>query len=186
MANYSKWDNIDDSDDEADNAMERAQALNERGSKLLTGQGSKRQPAAALECFEQACKQLLQSNGKPINSDARDLAGGILLNMAVAAHDLKRHQKVVEHATAVLNLEPANAYDRGQAHMWRATGREGLGQLKEAIDDLKVTLKLDPSNAEAGTRLSNAERQRSPRRRPATRNPVRLLRQGAGDGRDAG
>ena len=51
---YSKWDNLDDSDDEADNALEKAQALNERGSKLLTGQGKAPQPEAALECFEQA------------------------------------------------------------------------------------------------------------------------------------
>ena len=87
---YSKWDNLDDSDDEADNALEKAQALNERGSKLLTGQGKAAQPEAALECFEQACKQLLH-NGKPISSDARDLAGGVMLNMAVAAHELKRH-----------------------------------------------------------------------------------------------
>lgn len=157
MANYSKWDNIEDSDDDADDAMERAQALNERGTKLLMGQGKKPQPEAALEVFEQARKQLLQ-NGKPVSSDARDLAGGVLLNMAVAAHDLKRHEKVVEHATAVLDLEPANPYDRGQAYMWRAAGREQLGELREAIDDLKVALKLDPSNAEAGQRLANAER----------------------------
>ena len=90
---YSKWDNLDDSDDEADNALEKAQALNERGSKLLTGQGKAAQPEAALECFEQACKQLLH-NGKPISSDARDLAGGVMLNMAVAAHELKRHSPV--------------------------------------------------------------------------------------------
>mgnify|MGYP001286868423 CR=1 FL=1 len=90
---YSKWDHLDDSDDEADNALEKAQALNERGSKLLTGQGKAAQPEAALECFEQACKQLLH-NGKPISSDARDLAGGVMLNMAVAAHELKRHSPV--------------------------------------------------------------------------------------------
>ena len=90
---YSKWDNLDDSDDEADNALEKAQALNERGSKLLTGQGKAAQPEAALECFEQACKQLLH-NGKPISSDARDLAGGVMLNMAVAAHELKRDSPV--------------------------------------------------------------------------------------------
>lgn len=90
MSNYSKWDNLDDSDDEADNALEKAQALNERGSKLLTGQGKAPQPEAALECFEQACKQLLR-DGKPVSSDARDLAGGLMLNMAVAAHELKRH-----------------------------------------------------------------------------------------------
>ena len=189
---YAKWDNLDDSDDEADNALEKAQALNERGSKLLTGQGKVPQPEAALECFEQACKQLLR-NGKPVSSDARDLAGGVMLNMAVAAHELKchsllsraavmapqlvvrspslgrralrtpeehpsraghigsmvscrpsilsrqaarasyhklrpnvsnlhpcasrRHEKVIAHAAAVLDLEPANAYDRGQAHM---------------------------------------------------------------------
>ena len=223
---YSKWDNLDDSDDEADNALEKAQALNERGSKLLTGQGKAPQPEAALECFEQACKQLLR-DGKPVSSDARDLAGGVMLNMAVAAHELKRHspveravlvapqladpvawdarasgddgcthpgetpqlprpqwphvvlpfacarvarvaafnfqaalrkwspslqpdafslhpyasrrhEKVVTHAAAVLDLEPANAYDRGQAHMWRATGREALGDLRGAIEDLKV------------------------------------------------
>ena len=91
MSNYSKWDNLDDSDDEADNALEKAQALNERGSKLLTGQGKAPQPEAALECFEQACKQLLR-DGKPVSSDARDLAGGVMLNMAVAAHELKRHR----------------------------------------------------------------------------------------------
>ena len=178
---YSKWDNLDDSDDEADNALEKAQALNERGSKLLTGQGKAAQPEAALECFEQACKQLLH-NGKPISSDARDLAGGVMLNMAVAAHELKRHspvelchgssrspgtlslgssrwppslqphafslppcasrrhESVVTHAAAVLDLEPANAYDRGQAHMWRAVGREALGDLRGAIEDLKVCL----------------------------------------------
>ena len=187
---YSKWDNLDDSDDEADNALEKAQALNERGSKLLTGQGKAAQPEAALECFEQACKQLLH-NGKPISSDARDLAGGVMLNMAVAAHELKRHspvesravlgsatvgssrsprapglgssrwppslqlhafslppcasrrhESVVTHAVAVLDLEPANAYDRGQAHMWRAVGREALGDLRGAIEDLKVRLNL--------------------------------------------
>ena len=182
---YSKWDNLDDSDDEADNALEKAQALNERGSKLLTGQGKAAQPEAALECFEQACKQLLH-NGKPISSDARDLAGGVMLNMAVAAHELKRHspvesravlgsatvgssrspgtlslgssrwppslpphacrlpsrrhESVVTHAAAVLDLEPANAYDRGQAHMWCAVGRQALGDLRGAIEDLKARL----------------------------------------------
>ena len=98
---YSKWDSLDDSDDEADNALEKAQALNERGSKLLTGQGKAAQPEAALECFEQACKQLLH-NGKPISSDARDLAGGVMLNMAVAAHELKRHTPVEFRATVLI------------------------------------------------------------------------------------
>ena len=48
---------------------------------------------------------------------------------------------MVTHAAAVLDLEPANAYDRGQAHMWRATGREALGDFRGAIADLKVCLK---------------------------------------------
>ena len=87
---YSKWDNLDDSDDD-DDALEKANALNERGSKLLTGQGKTPQPEAALKCFEQACKELLR-DGKPVSSDARDLAGGVMLNMAVAAHELKRHR----------------------------------------------------------------------------------------------
>ena len=102
---YSKWDNLDDSDDEADNALEKAQALNERGSKLLTGQGKAPQPEAALECFEQACKQLLH-NGKPISSDARDLAGGVMLNMSVAAHELKRHTPVEFRATVGSSRSP--------------------------------------------------------------------------------
>ena len=50
----------------------------------------------------------------------------------------RRHENVVSHAAAVLDLEPANAYDRGQAHMWRATGREALGDFRGAIEDLKV------------------------------------------------
>ena len=45
------------------------------------------------DCQSFACKQLLH-NGKPISSDARDLAGGVMLNMAVAAHELKRHSPV--------------------------------------------------------------------------------------------
>ena len=49
---------------------------------------------------------------------------------------------MVTHAAAVLDLEPANAYDRGQAHMWRAVGREALGDLRGAIEDLKVRLNL--------------------------------------------
>ena len=56
-------------------------------------------------------------------------------------HASRRHEKVVTHAAAVLDLEPANAYDRGQAHMWRATGREALGDFRGAIADLKVCRK---------------------------------------------
>ena len=108
MTNYSKWDSIEDSDDDADDALERAQALNERGSGLLAGKGS---AAEALECLAQARKLLIDARGKPISSEARDLAGGVLLNAAVASDALKRYDKVVEHAEAVLALEPTNPYD---------------------------------------------------------------------------
>lgn len=157
MANYAKWDSIDDSDDEtnaANDAMEQANGLSERACGLIQSGRA----AEAYSTLESARKLLFDRHGKPTSSDARDLAGGLLLNMAVAAHDLKRPQQVYDAAVAALALEPTAPYDRSQAHMWRGVGHEGLGRLKEAVQDLKVAVKLDSGNAEAGQRLANAER----------------------------
>ena len=171
MANYSKWDNLDDSDDEdaANDTLERARGLSERAAGLLLsiatmpfaskhGEVSVSKAAEAFGMLEDAKKLLFDRHGKPISSVARDMAGGLLLNMAVAAHDLKRPQEVHDAAVAALALEPTIPYDRSQAHMWRGVGHEGLGRLKEAVEDLKVAVKLDSGNAEAGQRLANAER----------------------------
>ena len=149
--NYSKWDNLEDSDDEED-TISKANKVNERAATAL----GKKKPAEALKLFEEA-RALLLPSGKPSGQQSRDLAGGILLNMAVASHQLGKHDDVVRHADAALALEPNARYDRGQIHMWRAAGLQGRGELQEAKSECTKALSFDPQNGEAGARLKQLE-----------------------------
>ena len=147
--NYSKWDNLEDSDDEED-TISKANKVNERAATAL----GKKKPAEALKLFEEA-RALLLPSGKPSGQQSRDLAGGILLNMAVASHQLGKHDDVVRHADAALALEPNARYDRGQIHVARG-GAAGAASCRAKSECTKA-LSFDPQNGEAGARLKQLE-----------------------------
>ena len=65
--------------------------------ELATGAPPFVERHAPLKLFEEA-RALLLPSGKPSGQQSRDLAGGILLNMAVASHQLGKHDDVVRHA----------------------------------------------------------------------------------------
>ena len=151
----SKWDDFEDSDDDND-AIDAANQLNTRGGQLLHGD-----PEEAFSLFKDAHAKLRRKDGSLVSDVVRDLAGGIELNLAVAANRLKRWPDVVAHADAALALVPdlpTSGYDRSQALMWRAAGREKLGELREALADLRAAQKLYPDSAEVPQMIKRVER----------------------------
>ena len=153
---YRKWDALDDSSDDDNEALEAATKLNRRATQMLASD-----PAEAYALWLEARAKLMEPSGALRAPCMRELAGGVCLNMAACANKRRAWADVTRHADEALSLvkdEPRSGYDRAQAHMWRASARENQGELERALVDLRTASSLDPTNAQLAPLIKRVER----------------------------
>lgn len=127
----SKWDFNEEE------RRKEAEKFKSKGNEFVKSQKYKE---AKVE-YEKGVDYLADDNSQ----EAKTLLYSLHLNLSLACTKLIELHKAMEHATKALDIDMHSS----KAYFRRAQARAGLGDLEEAIEDMKLALENDPKNSEA-------------------------------------